>query len=430
MCMSATTRDSRTAGNVREVLRGSIDGQAVRSDFPIFAARSTEGRPLTFLDTGASAQKPKVVIDREAEVYSRSYANAYRGVYELGAEVDDAIEKSREAVRQLLHAKSVDEIVFTSGTTMSINLVAHGWARKFLKAGDEILLSVLEHHANIVPWQMAAAATGAIIRWIPLTPEGLLDLTDLPRLVTARTKLVAVTGMSNVLGTVPPIQKLSTAAREVGALFLVDGAQSVPHGPVDVLGDGIDFLAFSGHKLYGPSGVGVLYARAELLDAMDPLLGGGHMIQEVTTTGSTWNVAPARFEAGTLPIAPIIALEPAIAYLRQWDWTAIHEHEHQLLTAAHERLSSIPGLRILGPAPEHKGAIVSFVVDGFAAQDLAVLLDLKGVCVRHGHHCTMPLHQWLQLPASIRASFGIYNTLDDVERLGKALEWAIRRLSR
>lgn len=428
--MPATTRDVEQATLPSGHTAGRLDADAVRRDFPIFAARSADGIPLTFLDTGASAQKPQVVIDREADVYARSYANAYRGVYQLGAEVDDAIEKTREAVRSLLNAASSDEVIFTSGTTMSINLVAWGWGRKFLKPGDEILLSVLEHHANLVPWQMAAEATGATLRWIPLTPDGQLDLSTLDELLTKRTKLVAVTGMSNVLGTIPPIARLARAAHAVGARILVDGAQSVPHAAVDVRGDDIDFLAFSGHKLYGPTGVGVLYAKAELLDAMDPLFGGGHMIDQVCETGSTWAQAPAKFEAGTLPIAQIIALEPAIAYLRGLGWEAVHQHERELLVATHERLSAIDGVRILGPNPDHKGAIVSFVLDGISAQDVAVLLDLKGICVRHGHHCTMPLHGWLNVPASVRASFGVYNTLEDVERLAKGLESVKKRLGR
>jgi len=313
---------------------------------------------------------------------------------------------------------------------MSINLVAQGWGRKFLKSGDEILLTVLEHHANIVPWQMTAKITGATIRWIPLTDDGQLDLSNLGSALTSRTKIVAVTGMSNVLGTIPPIALLAKAAHAVGAKVLVDGAQSVPHAPVDVRADDIDFLTFSGHKLYGPNGVGVLYAKAELLDAMDPMFGGGHMIATVSQTGSTWATAPAKFEAGTLPIAPIIALEPAIEYVRSLGWEAIHQHEMELLTAAHERLRRIDGLTILGPSPEHKGAIVSFVLEGISAQDVAVLLDLRGICVRHGHHCTMPLHEWLKVPASVRASFGIYNTLEDVERLAQGLEAVRKRLKR
>jgi cysteine desulfurase / selenocysteine lyase len=427
--MSVTAREPRTAAQDAGTLP-RFDVEAIRRDFPIFAARSTADRPLVFLDTGASAQKPQVVIDREVDVYSRSYANAYRGVYQLGAEVDDAIEQTRESVRSLIHAESADEIVFTSGTTMSINLVAHGWGRKFLKPGDEILLSVLEHHANLVPWQMAAQATGAVIRWIPMTDDGRLDLSNLDELITQRTKLVAVTGMSNVLGTIPPVAELAGAAHAVGAKVLVDGAQSVPHAPVDVRADGIDFLAFSGHKLYGPTGVGVLYGKAELLESMDPMFGGGHMIAEVCVAGSTWAPAPARFEAGTLPIAQIIALDAAVGYVQTIGWEGMHQHEKQLLAATHERLSAIPGVTILGPAPQHKGAIVSFTMDGISAQDVAVLLDLRGICVRHGHHCTMPLHAHLKIPASVRASFGVYNTLDDVERLAKGLEAVQRRLKR
>ncbi|HVJ67080.1 MAG TPA: aminotransferase class V-fold PLP-dependent enzyme, partial [Caulifigura sp.] len=244
------------------------------------------------------------------------------------------------------------------------------------------------------------------------------------------TKIVAVTGMSNVLGTIPPVARLARAAHAVGAKILVDGAQSVPHAAVDVQADQIDFLVFSGHKLYGPTGVGVLYARSELLDAMDPMFGGGHMIAQVKTTGSTWATAPAKFEAGTLPIAQIIALDSAIQYVQRLGWDAIHQHETELLTRTHERLSAIDGLRILGPAPEHKGAIVSFVLDGISAQDVAVLLDLRGICVRHGHHCTMPLHESLGVSASVRASFGVYNTKDDVERLAKGLESVRKRLNR
>jgi cysteine desulfurase/selenocysteine lyase len=405
-----------------------LDVNAVRRDFPIFAANERDGRSLVYLDSAASAQKPQVVIDREAEVYSRFYANAYRGVYSLGAQIDEAIEESRESVRQLIGAASSDEIVLTSGTTMSINLVALGWARKYLKPGDQILLNRLEHHANIVPWQMAAAATGATITWVPLTRDGRVDLAELDELLTPRTRLVAITGMSNVLGTIPPLREIVTRAHQAGALVLVDGAQSVPHGPVDVIRDEIDFLTFSGHKLYGPTGIGILYARSELLKSMDPAFGGGHMIDQVFTDRSTWAAPPARFEAGTLPIAQAISLKSAVDYVQSLGWDAIHQHETTLLRRAHEALSNVPGLRILGPDVAHKGAIVSFVLEGAASQDVAMLLDRKRICVRHGHHCAMPLHEWLGISASVRASFAIYNTPEEIDQLVDGLHYVRGRL--
>jgi cysteine desulfurase/selenocysteine lyase len=406
----------------------SLDVNSVRKDFPILTAASEPSKPLIYLDSGASAQKPACVIDREAEVYRTCYANAYRGVYRLGAEVDDAIEASRESIRALLGAASPEEIVFTSGTTMSINLVAHGWAKQQLQAGDEILVTAIEHHANLVPWRMVADSVGAKLSVMPLTPDGRIDLDRLADSFTSKTRLVAVTGMSNVLGTIPPVAKIAELAHRVGAVILVDAAQSVPHAPVDVVRDGIDFLAFSGHKLYGPSGVGALYGRADLLAEMQPIFGGGHMIDRVTMDACTWAAPPARFEAGTLPIAQAIALKTAIDYVQSLGWDAIHQHEHALLVAAHQRLSAIPGVRILGPSPEHKGSIVSFVVEGAAAQDVALLLDRKGICVRHGHHCTMPLHDWLNVPASVRASFAIYNTLEEVDQLAEGLEFVRSRL--
>jgi cysteine desulfurase/selenocysteine lyase len=416
------------AKSARAVKPTNLDAAAVRKDFPIFESAARKDLPLTYLDTGASAQKPRAVIEREAEVYERFYANAYRGVYRLGALVDDAIEASRESVRRLIGAKSEDEIIFTAGTTMSINLVAQGWGRKFLRPGDEILLSRLEHHANIVPWQMAAAATGARVTWMDLTPDGRVDLESFERTLSARTRIVPITGMSNVTGTLPPLAGIIEAAHRRDALVLVDGAQCVPHGPVDVHAEGIDFLVFSGHKLYGPSGVGVLFGRKELLESMDPVFGGGHMIETVTTNGSTWAAPPARFEAGTLPIAQVIALGVAIEYVESLGWEAVHRHERALLESAHTKLAGVPGVQILGPSPERKGAIVSFVMSGAAAEDIAMLLDRKGICVRHGHHCAMPLHTWLRIPASVRASFGVYNTLDDVDRLAEGLIYVRERL--
>lgn len=417
------TEDEESAREHRD-----LDADAVRAQFPALQQVLDSGLHVTYLDTAASAQKPQVVIDKEAEVYEKYYANAYRGVYRFGNQVDQELEQTRAKVQRLIGAGSTQEIVFTSGTTMAINLVANAWGRKFLQPGDEILLTELEHHANLVPWQWVAKQTGAELRYIPITDEGLLDLSKLDELLTSRTKMVAVTGMSNVLGTSPPIREISDRARAVGARVLVDGAQSVPHIPTDVIKDGIDFLTFSGHKLYGPSGVGVLYGRRDLLEEMDPFLCGGHMIEHVYRDHSTWAPLPAKFEAGTLPIAQAIALGTAVDFIRDLGFCPIHHHEQDLLRYAWERMQQLPGLTIFGPPPADRGAILSFALSDAAAQDIAQLLDLRGVFVRHGHHCTMPLHERLGVPATIRASFSIYNTRADVDTLCEAIEFARRRL--
>lgn len=406
-----------------------FDVHALRQEFPLLQQTLPNGAPIVYLDTASSAQKFRCVLDRMRDICETTYANAYRGVYRLGAQIDDALEASRATVARFLGAREPDEIVFTSGTTMSINLVAYGWGRKFLRPGDEILVNLLEHHANRVPWQQAAEKTGAVLRDIPLTTDGRLDLDRLDEVLSPRTKLLAVTGMSNVLGTIPPLAELVRRAKQVGAAVLVDGAQSVPHAPTDVLAPEIDFLACSGHKLYGPTGIGILYGRRERLEEMDPFLTGGHMISEVFRDRSTWAGIPAKFEAGTLPLVEAIALGTAIDRLAQIGFDAIGRHEHLLLEAAHRRLAEVPGLRILGPSPGHKGAIASFVVDGAHPQDLAVMLDRRGVCVRHGHHCTMPLHaEHLHLSATVRASFGLYNTLEEVDSLVEALHFARKKL--
>lgn len=405
-----------------------LDVEAVRAQFPALQQTLPSGLPVIYLDTAASAQKPQCVIDKEREVYEQYYANAYRGVYRFGDRVSSEIEHSREKVRQFIGAEHVEEIAFTAGTTMSINIVANGWGRKFLKPGDEILINEMEHHANFVPWQWVAQATGAVLRFIPLTDDGQLDLDRLDEVLSEKTKIVAVTGMSNVLGTVPPVTEIARRAKAVGAKILVDGAQNVPHMPVNVVGEEIDFLAFSGHKLYGPSGIGVLYGRRELLEEMDPYLCGGHMIDRVYRDHSEWAALPAKFEAGTLPIAQAIALGRAIEFVEDLSLCAIHTHEQNVLRYATERLGEIPGLKIFGPSPSHKGAICSFTVENASAQDLAQLLDLKGVCVRHGHHCTMPLHDLLGVPATVRASFGMYNTANDVDVLVDALQFARKEL--
>lgn len=405
-----------------------FDAESVRRDFPIFARLLPKQIPLTFLDSGASAQKPTCVLDKEREVYEQYYANAYRGVHQFGARVSDELEAVRQKVQHFIGAQSADEIIFTSGTTMSINLVAQGWGRKFLSPGDVIVINELEHHANISPWQFVAEATGAKVEFIPLTEDGRLDMDGFEAILTRRPRMVAVTSMSNVLGTINPIGEICARAKAAGTLVLVDAAQSAPHESLNVSELGIDFLAFSGHKLFGPSGTGVLFGRAELLDAMDPVLCGGHMIDTVTRSHSTWADPPAKFEAGTPAISQIVGLGAAIDYVTSIGFDAIQAHEHDLLTYATDQLNQIPGLEIFGPAVEYKGPIVSFAIERMAAEDLAQLLSRKGVFVRHGHHCAMPLHEWLGVPATTRASFAMYNTRADVDALIDGIQFARQRL--
>ena len=404
----------------------SID--QIRSQFPILHRPLPKGVRLAYLDTAASAQKPQCVIDKESEVYETCYANAYRGVYRFGSIVDEQLEATRARVAEFIGAESPEEVIFTSGSTMSLNLVAMTWARAFVNAGDEILLNEMEHHANLVPWQMVAQERGAVLKFIPLTADGQLDLSELDRVLTPRCKLVAVTGMSNMLGTINPVNELARRAHAVGAVIVVDGAQSVPHLPVNVREAGIDFLAFSGHKIYGPSGVGVLYGRKELLEAMPPFLGGGHMIDRVYATHSTWSAPPAKFEAGTPAIAQAIALGTAIEWIEQVGLIAAHEYEQGLTQRAWDALMQIPGMKIYGPPPSQRGGILSFTLAGAHPEDLAQLLDRKGVFVRHGHHCTMPLHDKLGVSATVRASFGVYTNDDDITQLVEAIHFAREKL--
>jgi cysteine desulfurase/selenocysteine lyase len=410
--------------------RESIDVAAIRRQFPVFDQPLPNGQPLIFLDSAASAQKPRRVIEKERECYERYYANAgNRGDYQFAVHVDEELEQSRSKVRDLIGAAEPEEVTFTAGTTMSINLVASAWGRKFLKAGDEIVLSRMEHHANLVPWQQVAHEKGATLRYIDLTPDGQLDLNQFDQLLSKRTRMVAVSGMSNVLGTAPPIAEIAKRAKAVGALVLVDGAQSVPHLPTNVREQGIDFLAFSAHKLYGPSGVGVLYGRRELLEAMDPFLTGGHMIAEVHWDDSTWAGLPAKFEAGTMPIAQAIALGTAVDFVNEIGYAAIQAHDADLTAYGYQRLSEVEGLKLYGPAPPNRGPILAFSIAGLHPQDLANMVDRKGVAVRHGHHCTMPLHELLGVSATTRASFGVYSNREDVDVLIEAIEFARGKLN-
>ncbi|MFO0953700.1 MAG: SufS family cysteine desulfurase [Isosphaeraceae bacterium] len=400
-------------------------GVRARADFPPLTRHLRPGVPLAYLDSAATALKPWPVI-RAVETYYNEYpANVHRGLHALSERASEEYEQAREKVARFLGATDPAEVVFTRGTTESINLVAQGWGRQELRPGDEVVLTLLEHHANIVPWQMVAKQTGAVLRWVEVTDDGRVELEAFERVLSPRTRLVAVTGMSNVLGTVPPLKEMIALARQAGALVLVDGAQSVPHElGAEAASDGVDFLAVSAHKLYGPTGVGALYARRDLLERMEPMLGGGGMILRVTREGSEWTEPPWKFEAGTPPIAEAIGFGAAVDYLSQFDREAVAAHERRLLLEAHEALGSVPGVTIHGPDPRcghDKGAIVAFTTDTVHPHDIAQLLDREGVAVRAGHHCAMPLHERLGLPATARASFALYNTSDDVDALARAV---------
>ncbi len=407
-----------------------LDTKAIRADFPILAQRLYDDQPLAFLDNAASTQRPRQVIDAITDSHERTYANVHRGIYWLSEQSTDLYEQARERVRGFIGAEEVEEIIFTQGTTASINTVARSWGDANVKAGDEIVLSEMEHHSNLVPWQQLAERTGAVLKHIPITDDGLLVIDALDELLTERTKLVAVAAVSNVLGTVNPIEEIARRAHDAGALILVDAAQHVPHLPTDVGAMGVDFLALSGHKMLAPSGVGVLYGRRELLDAMPPFLGGGSMINEVMLEGFTPAELPAKFEAGTPPIVSAIAMTAAIDYLEAVGLEAITAHELMLTRRAHDVLEAVDGLHILGPSPELKTGIVSFTIEGIHPHDVAEKINQAGVAVRAGHHCTQPLHARLGITASTRASFYLYNTPEEIDQLGESLSEAIRFFQR
>ncbi|MCA9037881.1 MAG: SufS family cysteine desulfurase [Planctomycetaceae bacterium] len=407
-----------------------FDVEEIRSQFPVLMRPLPGGLTSAYLDSGASAQKPVCVIEKEREVEEQYFANAYRGRYAFGARIDDELEASRSRIASFLNAPSSQQVAFTAGTTIALNMIAFGWGRRHVKAGDEILISLMEHHANFVPWQQLALQTGATLRFIPLTDDGQFDLTQLDSVLTPRTKIVAVCGMSNMLGTVNPIGVLTEKAHAVGARIVVDAAQSVPHLPTDVQSAPVDFLVFSGHKLYGPTGVGVLYGSREALEETDPVLFGGHMISRVFRDRSEWAEPPARFEPGTLPIVQAIALGEAIRWVQDVGLNQIHKHEQVLLASAWEKLLEVDGLTIFGPPLRERGGIISFRIEGVHPEDLAAILDQHAVFTRHGHHCTMPLHDHLGVTATTRASLAAYNTLDDVERLVSAVKDAIKKLRR
>ena len=401
-----------------------VDFAAIRKQFPIFD-RKVHGHPLVYLDSTATTQKPVAVLDALERYYRTYNANIHRGVYVIGEEATQAYEDARGKVAKFLNAGSHREIVFTRGTTESVNLVAHGWGRKFVGPGDVVLLTEMEHHSNLVPWQLLAQDRGATLRFIPIDGHGRLDLTNLDRLLEGPVKLVSLAHVSNVLGTINPVAEIIRRAHARGARVMLDAAQSVPHMPVDVRALDCDFLALSGHKMLGPTGIGVLYGKREALESMDPFLGGGEMIREVRLEGSTWNEVPFKFEAGTMNIADTIAFGVAIDYLEGIGMANVEAHGRELVEETFRILGSIPGVTIYGPpANEPRGAIVSFTVDDIHAHDVAAVLDREGVAVRAGHHCAMPLHAKLGIAASTRASFHVYNVPDDIQKLGDGIRKA------
>lgn len=394
-------------------LRGP-DGRVVADDFPILA-RPVRKRRLAYLDNGATTQKPRAVIQALDAFYEQSNANIHRGVHWLSQHATDLYEQAREQVRSLLNAPDSQDIVYVRGTTEAINLVAQTWGQG-LRAGDEILVTGMEHHSNIVPWQLLCARTGAVLRHVRITASGELDLDDFKAQLNARTRLVGVAHVSNALGTVNPVAELTRLAHEAGALVLVDGAQAVAHGAVDVQALDCDFYAFSGHKIYGPTGIGALYVRGSILKDLPPWQGGGDMIRTVSFEGSTWAEGPQRFEAGTPDIAGAVGLGAAIEYVRGIGLDAIAAHESALLDQATEAMRALPGVRLIGTAA-HKAGILSFLVDGIHPHDLGTILDTEGVAIRAGHHCAMPLMSCFGIPGTARASFALYNDLRDVEAL-------------
>ncbi len=398
--------------------------ESIRADFPALHQK-VHGKPLVYLDNAASAQKPRQVIDTLAEFYARDYANVHRGVHTLSERATARFEAARDKVRRFLNAASAEEIVFVRGTTEAINLVAQAYARPRLEPGDEVLISAMEHHSNIVPWQMVCQQTGARLKVAPIDERGELLMEAFEKLLGPRTKLVAVAHMSNALGTINPVAKIVALAHARGIPVLVDGAQAVPHLRVDVQALGCDFYAFSGHKLYGPSGIGVLYGKRKLLEAMPPWQGGGEMIRKVTFEATEYNVLPYKFEAGTPAIAEAVGLGAAIDYVESIGLETIFAYERELIEYATDQALKIEGLRLLGTAA-HKGAILSFVLDGIHPHDLGTFLDHYGIAVRAGHHCAMPVMDFFKVPATTRASFALYNTHQEVDSLIAALREIVK----
>lgn len=393
------------------------DFSHLRADFPILQ-RLIHGKPLVFLDSAASSQKPVQVLDAMDRVYRTQYANVHRGAYLLSEESTTAFEEARGKVARFINAASRSEVVFTRGATTALNTVAFGWGIDHLSSGDRILLTMMEHHANLVPWQLVARRTGAELVYLPMTADYRLDLERLPELLDDRVKVVAFTGMSNVTGTMPPVADIARMAHDHGALVVVDAAQLVTHAPVDVHELGADFVAFSGHKMLGPTGIGALWGRPALLEDMEPFEGGGEMISDVRLDGSTWAPVPHKFEAGTPPIVEAIGLGAAVDYLEKIGMEAVRRHEQNVTKYALERLAEVPAVRVFGPTdPQQRGGVISFTLADVHPHDIATILDQEGIAIRAGHHCAKPLTRALGVPATARASFHVYNDKEDVDAL-------------
>jgi cysteine desulfurase/selenocysteine lyase len=399
---------------------GGLDVERIRKDFPILE-RTVNGKPLVYLDSAATSQKPRQVIDAVSDFYAHHNANAHRGIYQLGEEATERFEEARAKLARFFGAPSPETIVFTRGVTESMNLVAQGWGRKFLREGDEVLLTEMEHHSNIVPWQLTANVTGAVLRFIPLTDDGQLDLSDLGSLLTERTKILSMTGMSNALGTITPIRQLVEAAHAVGAVVAVDAAQLAPHHRIDVSELDVELLGFSGHKMLGPTASGGLYGKPEILEAMDPMMGGGEMIMEVFFDHSTWKPVPYKFEGGTMPIAQEVGLGAAVDYLEGLGMDNVRAHEEEITRYALDRLLEA-GATVYGPKdPSIRGGAVSFWFRDVHPHDLATILNEEGVAIRAGHHCAQLVMRRFGTAATARASFYVYNTIDEVDALIEAL---------
>ncbi|WP_129777286.1 cysteine desulfurase [Peristeroidobacter soli] len=398
----------------------ALDVAAIRRDFPILH-QTVNGKPLVYLDNAASSQRPKSVIEAISRYYEHDHANVHRGVHTLSQRATDAYEGARETIRRFINARDTKEIVFVRGTTEAVNLVAQSFLRPGFQPGDEILISALEHHANIVPWQMLREQVGAVLKVIPINEQGIVDFDEFEKLIGPRTRLLALAHVSNALGTIVPVEKFIKVAKQHGVPVLLDGAQAIPHTPVDMQALGCDFYCFSSHKMLGPTGMGVLYGKQALLEKMPPWQGGGDMILSVSFEKTTFNQLPWKFEAGTPHIAGAIGLATAIDYLEKIGMERIAAYEHELLDYATERLSALPGLHIVGTAPE-KAAVVSFTLDGIHPHDIGTILDTEGVAIRTGHHCAMPVMDFFKIPATARASMAFYNTREEIDRLVAALE--------
>ncbi|QLK85582.1 cysteine desulfurase [Staphylococcus sp. 17KM0847] len=398
-----------------------LDVKAIIQDFPILD-QQVNGKRLAYLDSTATSQKPKQVIEVLEDYYNRYNSNVHRGVHTLGSLATDGYEGAREAVRRFIHAQYFEEVIFTRGTTASINLVAHSYGDAVIEVGDEIVVTEMEHHANIVPWQQLAKRKGATLKFIPMTPDGTLTLEAVKETITDKTKIVAVAHVSNVLGTINDVKAIAEVAHEHGAIIAVDGAQSVPHMKVDVQDLNVDFYSFSGHKMLGPTGIGVLYGKRQHLQNMEPIEFGGDMIDFVGLYESTWTDLPTKFEAGTPLIAQAIGLKAAIDYLEAVGFEAIHSYEQQLTQYAYDQMSQIEGIEIYGPAADQRAGIITFNLEGVHPHDVATALDTEGVAVRAGHHCAQPLMKWLNVSSTARASFYIYNTKEDIDQLVEGLK--------